>query len=150
MPTIANGSEDFLKSIIFWEICLKGTCRKLSVIFRIGFIIKNWPDRNKICKNKIDLEKNLKVNNAEIIVSVKVKILAFKTNPSSIILFTKPGISGSFIKTSQVLDINKTKANPKKIRVVKNQTTDLLFSLCMNIFALFEIKIPAAGVAGSQ
>ena len=150
MPTITNGSEDFLKYLIFWDICLIGACLRLSVIFLMGFIIKNWPKRNKICKSTIDFGINFKVKKADNIVRVKIKILAFKTNPSSIIVFTKFGISGSFIKISQLLDINKAKDTPNKIRVVKDQTIDLFFWLYSSIFALFAIKIAAAGVAGSQ
>ena len=72
---------------------------------------------------------NLKVKKTDNIVRVKIKILAFKTNPSSIIVFTKFGISGSFIKSSQLLDINNAIDNPTKIRVVKNQTIDNFFCL---------------------
>ena len=93
---------------------------------------------------------NLKVKKTDNIVRVKIKILTFKTNPSSIIVFTKFGISGSFIKTSQLLENNNANDNPKKIRVVKNQTIDNFFCLWISIFALFAIKIAAAGVAGSQ
>ena len=150
MPIIANGSEDFLKYLIFWDICLNGNCLKLSVIFRIGCIMKNWPDKNKICRNKIDFGINLKIKKAENIVRVKIKILALKTNPASFISLIKFGISGSFINPNHSLDMDKVIDKPNKIRVVKNQTIDIFFLLWISICALLPIKIAAAGVAGSQ
>ena len=92
----------------------------------------------------------LKTKKNDNMVNVKINILALKTNLDSIILFTRFGISGSFINTSQLLDNNKAIDIPNKIRLVKTQRIDMFFCLLIKIFALFAIKIAAAGVAGSQ
>ncbi len=112
--------------------------------------MKNWPDRNIICKNKIDFGINLKIKKTENRVKAKKNIFVLRINPDSIISFAKFGISGSFIKISKLLAFNKAKDIPSKIRLVRIQTVDMGFLLWISIFALFAIKIAAAGVAGSQ
>ena len=60
------------------------------------------------------------------------------------------GISGSFIKSSQMFEKKKDIDNPSKIKRLKIQKTEKDLFTFFSLIKLLLTKIAAAGVAGSQ
>ena len=149
-PTITKGSFIFLEFISRWEAFLKGSCLNLSAKLKVGNTIKKCDKNRGICKiNSFPytfLEENMIPRKA-----IKRKINpAFSIKKLLVNSSEKLTISGSSTFPSHIFDEKRIIENTKDKNIVNFHAIDFKMSFLRWFVSENDIKIDAAGVAGSQ
>ena len=149
-PTITKGSFLFLASKSNLDAFLKGSCLNLSAKSKVGKTIKKCARTNGICKINsfpyVFLGKNTiprKAIKRKIIPILSIKKLLINS-PEKFI------ISGSLIGASHSFEENKIMEKSMDKNIVNIHAKDFSNSSLTRFVKENDIKIDAAGVAGSQ
>ena len=149
-PTITMGSFLFLEFKSNWEACLKGSCLNLSAKSKVGKTIKKCDKNNGICKNN-SFPQNFLLENR-----IAMKAIKRKINPTLSIKkllvnsSEKSGISGSLRRLIHNFEEKKIMENSIDKNIVNFHANDFKLSSLTWFVREKDIKIEAAGIAGSQ